>query len=123
MDVRERRVPDGVLAPRHVEQVGVDDEQHERLGHVGVVALEHARHLVLPGGVQEADLGERGAARRGRVAAGGLGLLPVGGGGDVVDPHGYQCTPLSRRASIICSLSDPPLLDSPFAAEESGNTW
>ncbi len=40
----------------------------------------------------------------------------------------YQWTPLSSRASIICSLSARPLAAAfsavaPLAAEESGKTW
>ena len=75
VDVREGLGGAGrgeLLDPGDAEQVGVDHEQHERLGDVGVEALPHRLPLVRAAGVEEALLREGQAERGGRVGAGPL---------------------------------------------------
>ena len=62
VEVREGVLADLVLAPRDVEPVGLDRQQHQRLARVAVEAVEHARDLLGARGVQEALLLE-GASR------------------------------------------------------------
>ena len=87
VDVGEHLAVHVIVAPGHVEQVGLDLEHDERLGHVSVVAVEHAPDLLVSRGVEETRLGQRHAVRRGRVGARRLRLLPVGQRRDVEDPH------------------------------------
>ena len=71
VDVREGLVGAGELlaAPRRGEPVGVDLQQHARLGDVGEPNAPDALDLVRLGAVDEALLLQAAAARRGRVAA------------------------------------------------------
>ena len=86
--VRERLAARHLLLDhRHVQQVGVDREQHERFGDVGVVPVANALPLVLARRVDEPLVDQAHPAGRRRVAPGRLRCRPVGRGRDVEDAH------------------------------------
>ena len=97
--VRVRRVADRLLADLGVEQVALDLQDQQRLGHIGVVPVPHGGYLVVVRRVDEALLLERAPVRRRRVRPGVLRLLPVGQRRDVEDPHAGHPAPRTAQAA------------------------
>ena len=75
------------------EPLGVDGQQHQVVGVRGVVAAQHAGHLLGRRAVDEALLLERAPEGRPAVLAGAQRLLPVRGLGEVQDGAGAHSTP------------------------------
>ena len=97
VDVREGLLPDLVLPPRHVEPLGVDRQQDQRLAHVLVVAAGRPPHLRPVRGMEE-PLVLEGPPSGGRgVGARLLRLFPVRHRRDVEDPHARIVAPRLRR--------------------------